>query len=774
MWKLVEVSAKNICAFEELEYQLNQSHTTLIMGRNKDNDSQGSNGSGKSTILEAIALGITGEPLRKVKMDEIIRDGEDKTNIELSFLNTSTGREFSVSRCISRSNPQTVVCKMTNEDGDINDIPQSSVANYNQYILDTLGLSKEDIYSNFILSKNKYISFLSSSDRDKKSLINRFSNGDMVDEAIGALIEDESPIEVELQYARDEVANYEGRVSALIEQIDDIKNSSEEREESKKKRIQDIHNNIKDSEDNISNIKKSIAEKEKEAKILSKVNNEAIEYEDGNPSLSEAYKYLKDIAKENKIGYIGDYEADSKSIVLDIKNKETELKGIAEDIDKANKELKIAESNKKENESSNEKFLKTYETKTKSIKESIQCTISNISACDEDIKELRKKKNKLNEEVSELKGKLFGVITCPKCKHEFTLDNDFDIESTKKELEEKLNKIVENETKIENVKQEQESYYEEKDKLNKKLDKYDEELRKSKLILSESLDEFNESGNKIRELNKKKTSCEDSIESLKKELGNLRNNMFDEFYDLIDIVIKKLESDIKKDNIDISNALGVIESYKESLEKTRNSSVDDTLTNLSVSKDKYQKMLEESNVKMVEVENKLNELKRQESLFVEFKTHLANTKIESLSNITNGFLEKIGSDIRIKFSGYTVLKTGKVRDKISISLLRNGVDCGSFGKFSEGEKCRVELANILALHELSNMNCEDSKGLDLLVLDEILDACDEQGLSSMFNALNQLSITSLVVSQGNIAEGYPYKLVVNKLNGVSYINDKEE
>ena len=71
-------------------------------------------------------------------------------------------------------------------------------------------------------------------------------------------------------------------------------------------------------------------------------------------------------------------------------------------------------------------------------------------------------------------------------------------------------------------------------------------------------------------------------------------------------------------------------------------------------------------------------IKKQEATFIEFKTHLANTKIDALSHITNEFLEAIGSDIRIAFSGFTVLKSGKIRDKISISLIRDGVDCGSF------------------------------------------------------------------------------------------------
>ena len=159
----------------------------------------------------------------------------------------------------------------------------------------------------------------------------------------------------------------------------------------------------------------------------------------------------------------------------------------------------------------------------------------------------------------------------------------------------------------------------------------------------------------------------------------------------------------------------------------------------------------------------------QQEHFNGFKTHLANTKIAALADMTNNFLSAIGSDIRVLFSGYTVLKSGKVKDKISITLMRNGEDCGSFDKFSEGEKARVNLANILALHELTNANAFVGGGLDLLILDEILEAVDESGLANMFAALNQLKMTCLVVSHGLTSEAYPYRLVVSKRNGVSSI-----
>ena len=46
---------------------------------------------------------------------------------------------------------------------------------------------------------------------------------------------------------------------------------------------------------------------------------------------------------------------------------------------------------------------------------------------------------------------------------------------------------------------------------------------------------------------------------------------------------------------------------------------------------------------------------------------------------------------------------------------------------------------------------------------------DEAGLASMFEALNALGGTVLVVSHGNVAESYPHKLVIVKENGESRI-----
>lgn len=230
------------------------------------------------------------------------------------------------------------------------------------------------------------------------------------------------------------------------------------------------------------------------------------------------------------------------------------------------------------------------------------------------------------------------------------------------------------------------------------------------------------------------------------------------------------EREIKQLEGNIEATKGSIETLQSTIKEIKESSDTEVIESLKVSLKEFTKKSTNAISEKRKIEIKLNALKEQEQRFVEFKTYLANTKIEALSKITNEFLENIGSDIRVKFSGYTILKSGKLRDKISISIIRDGVDCGSFGKFSEGEKARVNLANILAMHKLINVNCENGKGLDLLVLDEILEAVDEDGLANMFSALNNIGTTAIVVSHGNVAENYPYKLIINKQNGESYIN----
>ncbi|MFK1911068.1 AAA family ATPase [Bacteroides fragilis] len=186
MWKLKNIEAENLCAFRHLSYTLQQGVTTLIFGDNRDNESQQSNGAGKSALLECIAVGITGSPLRKIRSEEIINDAAEECRIELRLTNDFSGEELSVARRIPRKGASTVACMLWRDgkEAETDEAVQPSVDAYNWYILDKLGITRDELLNNFILSKYRYADFLSSSDKEKKEIINRFSNGILVDEAI--------------------------------------------------------------------------------------------------------------------------------------------------------------------------------------------------------------------------------------------------------------------------------------------------------------------------------------------------------------------------------------------------------------------------------------------------------------------------------------------------------------------------------------------------------------------------------------------------------------
>ena len=285
MWKLISIHAKNIGSFKELSYKIQQGVTTLVFGENKDNESQKSNGSGKSFLIESIAIGITGSPLRKVKNDEVINDRADEAEIELEFLNTSSGEHFYITRQLFRKEPTCITLESRAETMVISPIVLSGVEEYNKFILEKLGISKEELLNTFLLSKHKYENFLSASDKDKKEIINRFSNGVMVDKALEQVDTDREPIVEELDKIKLEQANCEGRISALGSQIDKEIENGKDKERGRTERIESLTGSIAQKRGELRDNKEKIAGLKDQLKILDDRYNQMAKFEESIDSL---------------------------------------------------------------------------------------------------------------------------------------------------------------------------------------------------------------------------------------------------------------------------------------------------------------------------------------------------------------------------------------------------------------------------------------------------------------------------------------------------------
>lgn len=771
MWILTKVQAKNLCAFKDMEFSPAQQHTTLIFGHNMDDDSQQSNGSGKSALLEAIAIAITGETMRDAKMDEIINDAEDSASIEVMLYNDELHRTLEVKRNIFRKKPQEVIVNMYVGEAEQQPVTMPSVTEYNKYILDQLGLSRDDIYANFILTEGKYSSFLSAPDRMKKEIINRFSNGIMVDESIAALEEDMIPVEDDLKKSETNVATCTGRVEALQEQINTAINEANERSQKKAERIEGWKQQI-------SNLRASI--REQQAKInaandmLDKqdiVDKKREALEDSKKDIVACSNELLPMLKEVGLGIDTDYVSVVEQSKEKLARLNNDMATLTKEMKAIDKKLQTSKAFQDKLQSKYKTFESTFDTKYQKVTDKINKLLDDVRNLESTNQGLKIQRINLDKDIAELQKQLAGIIVCPNCKHEFTLAGNIDITETRQKMQDRQGEVNDI---LQTIDKNNDNIIKLTDE-GRETRKKQTELNDSKSDWSMKLTDASTSVNVIqREMNEASSRLEvlrHEVDAVTASISNARNSFFDDVFDVIDQAYKTQDNIINQAELAIKNAQGAIQSYEESINEINNSSETDVIKTLKDSKAKYEKELDKAISSKQKVEEKLNNYKLQESTFVEFKTHLANTKIDALSHITNEFLEAIGSNIRIAFSGYTILKSGKVRDKISISLIRDGVDCGSFGKFSKGERARVNLANILALHKLTNLNCESGKGLNLLVLDEILDGTDERGLTNIFEALNQLQITALVVTHTNIAENYPYKVVVTKHNGVSRIDD---
>lgn len=775
MWTLEHIHAENFSAFKTLDYSPTQKHTTLIFGNNMDNDSQKSNGSGKSALIEAIAVGLTGATLRNIKTEEIINDNADEAVVALELLNDFSHSSMKITRTLSRKNPQAIsVLRMDFDNLGRNlaepyDVPQASVADYNKYILEEIGLTKDDIYSNFILCKHKYQSFLSSSDKDKKEIINRFSNGSMVDESIAALQADMIPVKDRFDKAVSELDVATGRVSAIEEQIENAISQVELRSKTKASKIAEWNEAIADKREMIRQKEEAIRESNETIERYNRLSQTLEAKEKAKGDIQDIYLEVKELLTDCGLGGLSDYSIKIKDLEQSLKEAEANCENYRKKSLELESSINAMKGEYSGLQKEYEEFVDKKEKALPEIRAKIDSLLKEVKELESVNGDVRRERSRLDSKISDLKKRLAGVITCPKCKHEFVLDNEIDVQIARDTLTslemrdaecglqiERNQKVIEE--KIEDGKmarQDERSWSDEESVWSDKLTAGKSRLNRLQI-------QYEDIFTSIK-------SSESSIYRIEGSIEHACMDMFDEAFSILDRAYNYEEHEIGMAQTHIDNAKGAIESYEESIRDIENASETDIVSSLKESKEKYLAELGLKTKCKEEAGRELDAYKVQEQTFVEFKTHLANSKIEALSQITNEFLEAIGSDIRILFSGYTVLKSGKVRDKISISLIRDGVNCGSFDKFSEGEKTRVNLANILAMHKLTNVGCEEGKGLDLLVLDEILDATDETGLANIFEALGSLHITSLVVSHGNIAENYPHKLIVNKENGVSFI-----
>ena len=177
MWRPESLRVENMMSHADTLYEFKNGVATMIYGKNCDDDAQESNGSGKSVLLEGVAVALVGTCLRDVRLSDLVMDGEASFTTTLEMYNA----ESEVGMKIVRKVPKKGSSKL---DVFINGVDQtdniSSVKEGEKFIIKQLDISKDDLLNYFLISKEKYVSFFAFGDAKKKEVIGRFSNSEII------------------------------------------------------------------------------------------------------------------------------------------------------------------------------------------------------------------------------------------------------------------------------------------------------------------------------------------------------------------------------------------------------------------------------------------------------------------------------------------------------------------------------------------------------------------------------------------------------------------
>ena len=768
MWTIDKLSATNVASFKSLEFQPKRGVTTLIFGQNLDNaDNQPSNGSGKSALIEAIALALTGDPLRKVKIDEIIRDDAEEMNVSCVLSNIETKQKLEIIRQFSRKSPQSITVIL-----DGKEQVQATVNDYCRFILELIGITKDEFYSYFVLTETKYQSFFAASDKDKKAIINKFSNAVLVDQAIDAVAVDMEPVGAERDKAQLEVSRCEGALSVIQEQILKAVENEQAAQAAKEEQKKNLTQLIADKRAQIRQLE---SDKQKAEGFIKRFNEvldifDIYEADDRTPfstlCMNVGLRIQDVLPNGRKLSDWNGKVSESKRKIEEYEAKmnsiNAEITSIVSSIEANNREILQAKAK-----------VKALEAKSKADGETMRLEMGKLyeqkSALEHEYKALCAKASDNNKAIHKIKMDLTGTVTCPKCSHRFVVGNTIDVGEAEAQLK-RLNDANSNiDGLIKGNEQSQKDCADSIVALRDKKSKSDQSLSDMQVELMKYSSEASKLGADKERLSFQCDSILGSIETLNDELAKFKTKLFDEAFEIIEDEIEKVKHSINSNCQSMSALSGMIDTYKQQIKEL------DTHT-MSFSSEALKKELNEKEADLSKAREtlqkysaKFSTLDEQSKRFVRFKSVLANTKITALSQMLNGILEQLGSDLRVRIDGFKVLKNGSVRDKITVAILRNGIEFGSYFKLSKGERARIDTACIVAMSRLINANCENGRGLDLLVMDEILNGVDELGLVGIYEALNRIKVTTIVVSHNPITQSYPHTLTVTKENGISTI-----
>lgn len=537
----VRLRLHNFLSFQDLDYDF-RNGPTLLIGENLSDEGQESNGSGKTAIqsaLEKCWLDYTSR--KKVRDIDLVRRGEEEATVE-SWIYCPVRKEtLYIKRVIPIKGSNKLQLQINDKD-----VSFATVNDGNNFIINWIGISKDDLSNYYIVNKERFLSFFSSSNTQKLQLLSRISNTEFLS-LVDVDVKKKQDEKVELKIEREKELNFvKGQLESLEQQFREfspsvikkakeekislLKESIEKNEDRKvsfESRIERLNEEIEKKKISISKIqetlsltKKNLKEKNKE---LDQKSREVEKLESGIEEI--------DKVKQEKENELSDYKETRNEIDVALRKIKAHLAG-AIICPKCHHEFIVGEDIDVEEEKN--RIVQIQELREQTSQQILDLEIEYNSYCEKvkgDIDKHKRKKRELR-----------------KCEEE----NDeiiSQIRTINRQIEEALDECERNKKKIDDYKKEIEELEEKNENLKVQIKEVEEfsDVRKG--------DEIKE---KITQVKIEQRRLEEEIETLDKERREysswlsrfkefkiyLSNTALEEIQYHCNEILRKMESDL--------------------------------------------------------------------------------------------------------------------------------------------------------------------------------------------------------------------------------------
>lgn len=731
-----KITIQNFLSIGNVELEFKKSGTCLIQGIVEGSSASDSNGSGKSSIVDALCWCLTDRTLRNSNKDKVVNRFKKK-NCFVSIEGRLNNIPIKVVRYRLHEVEKNKVLFFYNGE----ELTERNDSETNKKIIEILGVSFEELQTNIIFN-NTSTKFLELGDTDRKKIFDNIVRSDLYEKCIDRAKNKVKEIEIitnKLILEETQLSSTLDTEQKSLETQTNHKNCWEfEKREKIKKLISELEEIKKKSEEKIiingEEIKDILVYRELQNNIITNFNTQIEKTMNGDNFL-EFENSLKEIRVEKE-------ETNSKIINLTENSEFIELEN----------ELRL----KRENQNRlKEKYIK-IESEIKTNKT---------------IKEMQERKH---EEHCKISNEFFNEKQiCPTCNQEINT------EEAKKKIEQ-----IKRENQIKNIELNEQII-----SINNIIKKYEEELDKTKIEAISLKEEINSLEEK---LNSRKIEIEKCSEGLKEKLKELNRKIEIEEYKIVETK-QKVTKEIEKYRLEIQRIQKNIEDIrefeilKENL-KQKISFKNEEIKNLEEQNNPFEKLIEDLEIrikklikekmeKLIEIEKenqKLNVNKYWVKGFKEIKGLLISTITPLMNEKAKEYAMLLtDNEFDINFVTQKENKDGSLKDVFEIEINKvNGGD--GYESLSSGEKRRIDLITCFVLDEIKRIN--SVQNLNVRFYDEIFDTLDEVGIEKTINLLNDVAKTKqcfVVTHKADLKDLFNKKITIIKKEGVSNIYEEE-